>query len=95
MAESNSSGEVTASLRPTPDLPKRLTDLSPVVIVGTGVWALVFVVLFVVGLAKDGPLSVWAWTALVGVILGFVGLGIIAWQRTASRRGAKGAQRGI
>jgi hypothetical protein len=29
------------------------------------------------------------------VALGFVGLGIITWQRTASRRGAKGAQRGI
>jgi hypothetical protein len=95
VADSNNSGEVTASLRPTPELPKRLTDLSPVVIVGTGIWAVVFVVLLVICLAKGGPLGVWVWTAAVGVVLGFVGLGIIAWQRTASRRGAKGAQRGI
>lgn len=95
VAESINSGEATASFRPTPGLPKRLTDLMPVVIVGTGLWAVALVVMFAIYLNSDGPPTTWLWTCAAGVALGFVGLGIITWQRTASRRGAKGAQRGI
>nr|WP_282958653.1 DUF2530 domain-containing protein [Amycolatopsis alba] len=32
-------------------------------------------------------------TALSGLVLGFIGLAIIAWQRAAARRGSKSAQR--
>jgi hypothetical protein len=95
VAEAIDSGEVTGSLRPTPELPKKLTDLTPVVIVGTGVWTVALVVLFVIYLSSDDAPTTWLWTAVAGIALGFIGLGIVAWQRTASRRGSKGAQRGI
>jgi len=87
VGDSINSGEVNGSLRPTPELPKRLTDLTPVVIVGTSLWAVATVVLFFV---TDG---IWVRTALSGLVLGFVGLAIIAWQRAAARRGSKSAQR--
>jgi len=54
------SPEVTGSLRHTPDLPKRLTDLTPVVIVGTSAWVVALVVLFFVAQ------GVWVWTAFAG-----------------------------
>lgn len=87
MDEPINPAEVTGSLRHTPDLPKRLTDLTPVVIVGTSAWAVALVVLFFVA---DG---VWVWTAFAGIVLGFIGFGIIFWQRAAARRGSKSAQR--
>ncbi|MFD8496527.1 DUF2530 domain-containing protein [Amycolatopsis sp. NPDC059657] len=74
-------------MRPTPELPKRLTDLTPVVIVGTVIWTVALVVLFV---SSEG---VWVWTSFAGIVLGFIGLGIIWWQRSAARRGSKSAQR--
>jgi hypothetical protein len=79
--------EVTGSLRHTPELPKKLTDLTPVVIVGTSIWAVALVVLF---FTTSG---LWVQTALSGFGLGFVGMAIIAWQRAAARRGSKSAQR--
>jgi len=78
---------IGASVWNTPELPKRLTDLTPVVIVGTALWAVATVVLFFV---TDG---IWVQTALSGLVLGFIGLAIIAWQRAAARRGSKSAQR--
>ncbi|RZQ61888.1 DUF2530 domain-containing protein [Amycolatopsis suaedae] len=77
-------------MKPTPDLPKRWTDLWPPVVVGTSLWALAGVVLFVV--TGMGP---WTWTCVAGVVLGFIGFAIMAWQRAASRRGARGAQRDL
>ncbi|WP_020664473.1 DUF2530 domain-containing protein [Amycolatopsis benzoatilytica] len=74
-------------MRHTPDLPKRLTDLTPVVIVGTALWLVALVVLF---FTASG---VWVQTCVAGIVLGFIGLGIIFWQRTAARRGSKSAQR--
>ncbi|WIY07373.1 DUF2530 domain-containing protein [Amycolatopsis mongoliensis] len=74
-------------MRPTPELPKRLTDLTPVVIVGTSIWTVALVVLF---FTTSG---LWVQTALSGFVLGFVGMAIIAWQRAAARRGSKSAQR--
>jgi hypothetical protein len=76
-------------------LPKKLTDLTPVVIVGTVWWSVGFVVLFVLRLGSGKPPAVWLWTCMAGVALGFIGMGIIAWQRAAARRGSKSAQRGI
>lgn len=74
-------------MRHTPDLPKRLTDLTPVVIVGTSAWFAALVVLFFVAQ------GVWVWTAFSGIVLGFIGFGIIFWQRAAAKRGSKSAQR--
>ena len=87
MDEPINSPEVTGSLRHTPDLPKRLTDLTPVVIVGTSAWFAALVVLFFVAQ------GVWVWTAFSGIVLGFIGFGIIFWQRAAAKRGSKSAQR--
>jgi len=74
-------------LRHTPELPKRLTDLTPVVIVGTSIWTVALVVLF---FTTSG---LWVQTALAGFALGFVGLAIVGWQRASARRGSKAAQR--
>nr|WP_216217646.1 DUF2530 domain-containing protein [Amycolatopsis aidingensis] len=73
-----------------PELPKRLLELRPVVVVGTGLWLAAFLVLLLTG--QDG---VWLWTTLAGWILGAIGFGIMAWQRAAARRGTRGAQRGL
>ncbi|MEC3981145.1 DUF2530 domain-containing protein [Amycolatopsis sp. H20-H5] len=74
-------------MRQTPELPKKLTDLTPVVIVGTSLWTVALVVLF---FTTDG---LWVQTALAGFVLGFLGLAIIGWQRAAARRGSRAAQR--
>ncbi|PXY32619.1 hypothetical protein BAY60_00610 [Prauserella muralis] len=71
-------------------MPKRLAGLWAPVIIGTVLWFVAFVVLLLAGV--DG---VWRWTTLAGGGLGFVGMGIMAWQRAASRRGTRGAQRGL
>ncbi|WP_199431336.1 DUF2530 domain-containing protein [Qaidamihabitans albus] len=90
MTEPSNSRGVPGRLRPPPDLPKSLVDLWPVVIVGTSLWFIAFVVLLLAGV--DG---LWRWTTLGGGGLGFVGMAIMAWQRAASRRGSRGAQRGL
>jgi hypothetical protein len=87
VSEPIDSPEVTGSLRHTPELPKKLTDLTPVVIVGTAIWTVALVVLF---FTTSG---LWVQTALSGFALGFVGLAIVGWQRAAARRGSKSAQR--
>lgn len=74
-------------MRHTPELPEKLTDLTPVVIVGTSIWTVALVVLF---FTTSG---LWVQTALAGFVLGFIGLAIITWQRAAARRGSKSAQR--
>lgn len=78
-----------------PELPKPLVDLMPAVVIGTSAWAAALAVLLVLALGFDRNVDVWLGTAIAGVGLGFVGLGIIAWQRRASRSGSRGAQRGL
>lgn len=75
---------------PPPPLPPRLLDLRGLVVAGTVVWLAVFVVLLVSGWDRN-----WQWTALAGWVLGLIGLLVMWWQRSASRRGARGAQRGL
>lgn len=87
MDEPTGAPDATDSLRHTPELPKRLTDLTPVVMVGTTLWLGALIVLFFV------THGVWVQTALAGVVLGLIGFGIIFWQRAAARRGSKSAQR--
>lgn len=78
-----------------PELPKPLVDLAPPVIIGTALWAVVLAVSLLLENAADVDTGFWLTTAVAGFGLGFVGLAIIAWQRRASRNGAKGAQRGL
>jgi hypothetical protein len=81
---------VTGRFRFPPELPKPLLDLWPVVVTGTALWFVAFLVLAVIGLT-----GVWLWTTLSGGVLGLVGLAVMGWQRSAARRGSRGAQRGL
>ncbi|MGQ0837002.1 DUF2530 domain-containing protein [Actinokineospora sp.] len=81
------------SLRPTPPLPQRLLALGPLVYVVTGAWIVVAVVLLIARYGFDKTPPIWLWTALSGVALGIVGGLIMGWQRRASNRGDRGAQK--
>jgi hypothetical protein len=81
------------SLATPPPLPARLLALLPLVYAGTAVWAIVSGVLLLLRYGFDIGPPIWLWTALAGIFLGIVGLLIMWWQRTASRRGTRGAQR--
>jgi hypothetical protein len=74
-------------------LPRRLTDPVPVILVGSAVWLAALVVLGVLALTGTRPTDVWLWACVVGVGLGAVGLGVLALQRRANARGARGAQK--
>jgi hypothetical protein len=76
-----------------PPLPRRLTDPVPVILVGSAIWLAVAVVLGVLAAAGVRPLDAWFAAALVGVGLGGLGLGVLALQRRAQRRGVKWAQK--
>lgn len=90
MDEPTSSDPATPGLRPPPELPKRLLDPWPVVLAGSAAWFVATLVLLL--LAVGG---VWLWTTVAGWGLGFVGIGLMFWQRAASRRGSRSAQRGL
>lgn len=78
-----------------PPLPRRLNEVTPAVAVGTGLWLLACVGLFVAFLLGARPLDEWFWTCLSGFVLGLVGYSIFRWQRAAARRGSRSAQRGV
>ena len=78
-----------------PPLPGRLLALPPLVYVGTAAWFVAACVLAVGHYVFDVFPPIWLWTALVGAGLGLVGVPIMAWQRRASRRGSRGAQRNL
>jgi uncharacterized membrane protein SirB2 len=82
-------------LRPVPELPRRLVDLFPMVVVGTILWLIGFVVLLVHALVTGTHPGVWLWTTAAGVVISCIGLGIMTWQRAAARRGSRGAQTGL
>lgn len=70
-------------------LPKSLTDPRPVVIACVLGW----IVTIVVTLILAGPDSPILPTCYAGLGIGAIGIGIFLLQRTAARRGTKGAQR--
>ncbi|MBV8992450.1 MAG: DUF2530 domain-containing protein [Pseudonocardiales bacterium] len=71
-------------------LPRGLADPRPAVGVGTAAWFAAALVLLVSG----GP-ATWIWACLTGGLLGFIGFGMIHWQRRAAKRGHRGAQQGL
>ncbi|QWF81689.1 hypothetical protein HUW46_05122 [Amycolatopsis sp. CA-230715] len=93
MAEPINAGDVKGSLRPTPELPERLIALFPVVVAGTAVWLVAFVVLLVLRLNSALADTTWLWTSLAGIVISLIGMGIMTWQRAAAKRGSKTAQR--
>jgi hypothetical protein len=80
---------------PPPPLPQRLLALPPVVYVGTSLWLVAVVVLLIARYGYDATPPIWLWTALAGFSLGLVGIPVMIWQRRASRRGSRGAQRNL
>lgn len=77
-----------------PQLPRRLADPTPVVLAGTLLW-LVGVVWFGVVDLTDGQWGIEFWTSATGCGLGIIGYGVFRWQRSAARRGSRGAWRGL
>jgi hypothetical protein len=78
-----------------PPLSDRLLALPPLVYVGTTLWFVALCVLAVGRYMFDVFPPIWLWTAVAGTLLGFVGFPVMAWQRRASRRGGRGAQRNL
>jgi hypothetical protein len=77
------------SIEPPP-LPAVLLDPWPIIAIGALAWLVAAVVVFLTpALASWRPLS------LAGLGVGVLGTSIFLWQRTAARRGARGAQTGL
>ncbi|RVW06423.1 DUF2530 domain-containing protein [Rhodococcus spongiicola] len=72
-------------------LVERLSDPRPVVAVGTLAWVLATVVVLLAGEPWSGALPV----CYAGTALGVLGFGVFLVQRSAARRGKRGAQRGL
>lgn len=87
--------ETEKSPVPPPPLPARLLALPPLVYTGTAMWAVAFVALLIARYGFDAGPPIWLWTAMTGMILGFIGIPVMAWQRRASRKGTRGAQRNL
>lgn len=80
---------MSTDLQP-PALPVALTDPRPVIGVGAALWAVATLAAFVVP-----ALHGWRPVTLAGLCVGIVGVSIFLWQRSAARRGSRGAQSGL
>lgn len=91
-SESGESAEPAVAAQPPALPPLRGAGLAHIVIPGTVIWFVLFVVLlfFIPTLHANGNM-IWLWTALAGWVLGLIGLSIYAWQRRAARRGTRGS----
>lgn len=76
-----------------PPLPARWVDMRPVLALGTALWFVAYCALLVARYGYHVPTGIWLPTCLAGWILGVIGTAIMYWQRSAARRGARGAQR--
>jgi hypothetical protein len=73
-----------------PPLPAVLLDPRPIIAIGALAWLVAAVAAFVVP-----ALTTWRPLTLAGLAVGVLGTSIFLWQRTAARRGARGAQTGL
>ncbi|MBF6092819.1 DUF2530 domain-containing protein [Nocardia cyriacigeorgica] len=74
-----------------PQIPPRLTDPRPVLVVGCALWALATLVVWVSGDRWETARPV----CLMGLAVGLLGYTIFLVQRRGARRGDKGAQTGL
>ncbi|MDR7301498.1 DUF2530 domain-containing protein [Haloactinomyces albus] len=93
-AEDDSAPTRPPPMRAVPALPRELAEPTPVVLAGTLLWFLACLVFGIIGWLTDG-VGIQFWTCLVGGLLGGLGYGVFRWQRSASRRGSRGAWRGL
>lgn len=91
--EPSSPTDAQKSLPPPPPLPARLVSLPPFIYASTALWFVCSCVLLILRYVFDLGPPIWLWTALAGTTLGLIGMFIMWWQRTAARRGTRGAQR--
>jgi len=73
-----------------PALPKILLEPWPVIIVIAAGWLIAAILAFTVAGLHD-----WRPIAVAGLGVGVLGTSIFLWQRSAARRGARGAQSGL
>jgi hypothetical protein len=73
-----------------PALPARLQEQWPVIAAGAVAWLVATVAAFVVP-----ALESWRPVSIAGLGVGVVGTSIFLWQRSAARRGSRGAQTGL
>jgi len=73
-----------------PSLSPALMDPRPVIAVGAALWALANIAAFTVP-----ALHSWRPITLAGLGVGVFGLSLFLWQRSAARRGSRGAQTGL
>ena len=73
-----------------PALPKILLEPWPVIIVIAAGWLIAVILAFTVAGLHD-----WPPIAVAGLGVGVLGTSIFLWQRSAARRGARGAQSGL
>jgi hypothetical protein len=83
------SDEPDKSIEPPP-LPAVLLDPWPMIVIGALAWLIAAVSAFAVP-----ALTTWRPLTLAGLAVGVLGTSIFLWQRTAARRGARGAQTGL
>jgi hypothetical protein len=69
-----------------PDAP----DPRPVILTGAVLWALATIGAFTIATLKD-----WRPVTIAGLGVSVLGVSIFVWQRSAARRGARGAQTGL
>lgn len=73
-----------------PALPAALLQPWPVIFTIAACWLVAVVLAFAVPGLRD-----WRPTTVAGLVVGVVGTSIFLWQRSAVRRGSRGAQSGI
>jgi hypothetical protein len=83
------SDDPSESLEPPP-LPAVLLDPWPVIAIGALAWLIAAIVVFL-----TPALATWRPLALAGLAVGVLGTSIFLLQRSAARRGSRGAQTGL
>jgi len=73
-----------------PPLPPGLLEPWPVIVAGALAWLVVTVLAFTVSALQD-----WRPVCIAGLATGLLGTAIFLWQKSAARRGARGAQVGF
>jgi len=82
-------------MRNPPALPRRLSDVSVIAPIGTVLWFVGAVALYIAHVTVDRPLAIWFTTCVARAVLGATGYGVFRWQRAAARRGSRTAQEGL